>query len=119
MCFKTAVHRGQKAVKVFTGLDTMGSQGRGDHTDTHRGAPQRCSVHSASLGQDDLALTHSTGSITGAVHWQPAQGHPAPCWMPEHNEQILPLAGCSLPIPYNLHQGCARSKLEPWEHGLS
>ena len=82
--FKTAAHRGQKAVKTFTGLDTVGSRGSDGHAGTRRGAPWRCSGHWASSGKHYLALSHRTDNITGGVHWQPSRVHPAPCWLPEN-----------------------------------
>lgn len=84
LCFKTAAHGGQKAVKTFTGSSTTSSRGRGSHTGIHGRAPRRCSGQGASFGKDYLALSHRTDSITGGVHWQPAQVHPAPCWLPEN-----------------------------------
>lgn len=72
LCFKAAVHGGQKAVKMFTGFDTSSCQGRSGHTGTPHGVDWRCPGHWASLGRDYSALSHHSGSRAWGVCWQPS-----------------------------------------------
>lgn len=72
LCFKAAVHGGQKAVKMFTGFDTSSYQGRSGHTGTPHGVDWRCPGHWASLGRDYSALSHHSGSRAWGVCWQPS-----------------------------------------------
>lgn len=93
LCFKTAVHLGQKAVKMFTGFDTISCQGRGGRTSWGSlEVPPLEGIIQPSVTTHIAAHEMCAGS-------QPESTlHLAGCQ--KTNEQILPLSGCPLPSPY-------------------